>query len=250
MIVKAVKTKRVVAGDDLYGLIAKYVPELGEHSILVVTSKIISLCEGRVVAKDNADSKKLIKDEADFVLPPEFDRQLQLTITRNTLIPASGIDRSNSSGDYVLWPSDPQKSANQIRTYLKNHYGLKEVGVLVTDSGAMPLRFGTIGVPIAFSGFAAQNDYTGQKDLFGFPLWAGKSNIAGGLAAAAVAVMGEGAEQTPLAVISEVDFVQFQDSDPSQEEIDGFSIPYTKEGLFAPFFDSINWQPGGRQKRG
>jgi len=169
---------------------------------------------------------------------------IPLTIKGNTLIPAAGIDASNSAGQYVLWPNDPQASANQICKYLKERSALARVGVLITDSSAMPLHFGTLGVPIAYSGFWPFRNYPGQKDLFDFPLNAGKTNLAGGLAAAAVAVLGEGTEQTPLAIISEVPSIKFSETDPSAEELAAFFIEMSSDKLFSPFFKNLDWQKG------
>jgi F420-0:gamma-glutamyl ligase len=100
---------------------------------------------------------------------------------------------------------------------------------------------------MAHSGFNALHDYIGQPDLFDKPFAVSMASISGGLAAAAVLTMGEGTEQTPLAVISDVDFVQFQQRDPNQEELAMLKIPI-EEDLFGPFLHnpSIDWQPGRR----
>ena len=66
---------------------------------------------------------------------------------------------------------------------------------------------------LAYSGFRALNDYVGRPDLFGRPFTVSQADVAGGLAAATVLQMGEGAEQTPIAVLTELPFVQFQDRD-------------------------------------
>lgn len=252
MIVRSLKTQKITAGSrTIYEILDSSLPQLKEKSILVITSKIIALCQGRVVSIDGKPKDELIRQEADFVLPEELtDEYIQLTITNNTLIPASGIDQSNSEGNYVLWPQDVQKTANEIRAHLKKRFDLNEVGIMITDSSAMPLRFGTMGIPIAYSGFSPFKNYTGQKDLFGYPLQAGRANLAGGLAAAAVVVMGEGAEQTPLAIVSDVEFIEFKDADPDKEELEKFFVPHNKDRMFAPFFKGIAWQPGGRRSGG
>lgn len=161
------------------------------------------------------------------------------------MIPAAGIDESNGNGNYILWPKRPQKTANQIRNYLHKRFSLKQVGVIITDSTSTPLRYGTAGIAIAHSGFLAVNDYRGKPDLFGRRLKISTANIAGNLAAASVAVMGEGAESTPLAVIKDVPFVQFQDRNPTEEELAATYVPI-KEDLFAPFLNAVQWQKGSR----
>jgi len=125
-------------------------------------------------------------------------------------MPSAGIDESNSNGFYILHPKDLQETANKIRIYLCKRFKLKNVGVLITDSKTTPLRWGTTGVALAHSGFLALNDYIDTPDIFGRKLKVTKVNISDGLAAAAVLVIGEGREQTPLAIISETASVKFQ----------------------------------------
>ncbi|HVS78882.1 MAG TPA: coenzyme F420-0:L-glutamate ligase [Candidatus Saccharimonadales bacterium] len=247
MILRAVKTDKIVQGRDLTEILDRFLPDLSENTVVVITSKVVSICEGRLVPRRSVAEDELIKQEADYVLPENMlSKYIPLTIKDNTLIPAAGIDRSNSSGDYVLWPQNSQKTANEVRSYLKRRFKPHNIGVIITDSSAIPLRFGTIGVPLAYSGFSPFKDYKGQKDLFGFPLMAGRANIAGALAAAAVAVMGEGTEQTPITLISDVPFVEFRDSNPAPDELQEYFVPPDKDRLFEPFFKSAPWQRSDR----
>src|SRR5690606_20031964 len=117
-----------------------------------------------------------------------------------------------------------QQTCNQIREYLCRRFTIRTAGVIITDSTCQPLRTGTTGICLAHSGFAALNDYVGQPDLFDRPMRVTQASISGGLAAAAVLCMGEGAESTPLAVISDVDFVSFQPRNPTQEELKSLRI--------------------------
>jgi F420-0:gamma-glutamyl ligase len=188
---------------------------------------------------------KLVRSEADYYLPDEEIKPgFSFTIARNTLIPMAGIDESNGNGYYVLWPENPQKSANEIRKYLRDKFGLQNIGVVITDSTCMPMRWGVVGIALSYSGFRALNDYTKKKDLFGRTFEVSQAGVASGLAASAVAAMGEGAEQTPLAVISDVPFVQFQDKDPTQKELELFYLKDKDEDLFAPFLNAVKWQKG------
>lgn len=249
MVIKAIKTRKVLPGSgSLFELLDKSIKELSERSIVVVTSKVISLCEGRVVPAEGTDKEELIKQESDYYVPREIGKWgYNFTITHNTLISAAGIDESNGGGDYILWPEDPQKSANAIRAYLKKRFGLKSIGVIVIDSSMFAMRYGTLCIPIGHSGFLATQDYRGKPDLFGRPFKVSISSVAGGLAAAAGVVMGEGTEQTPIAIIEDVPFVQFQNRDPSPEELKRFYIPAKDDDLFAPFLNSVKWVAGGRK---
>ena len=216
-----------------------------EDSVLAVTSKIISLCEGRVIKIGEVDKDELIKREAEFFLPRKLSRyKIIFAIKNGILAPSAGIDESNADGYYVLWPRDPQKTANEIRKYLKKKFRLKKVGVIITDSKTTPLRWGTSGVAIAHSGFAALKDYIGTSDVFGRKLKMTKANIMDALAATAVLVMGEGAEQTPLAIIEDLPFVKFKSSDPSKSELRDLKIELDDD-LYAPMLKAVKWRKGG-----
>lgn len=248
MLVVPVKTQLVEAGKiSLEQLFDESLGSLGENSVLAVTSKIISLCENRVIKGSEKDKLKLVKQEADYYLSKTISQyNYMFTISQRTLIANSGIDESNVGGGLLLWPKNVRESANSIRNYLKRRFGLKKVGVIITDSSVYPMRWGTVVIPIAHSGFAAKEDYRGKPDLFGRPFKVSTSSIAGGLAAAAGVVMGEGTEQTPIAVISDVPFVKFQDRNPTKKELDEFYIPLLKDDLFAPFLQAVKWRKGDR----
>lgn len=243
-----VKTEKITAGSiSINDLLDKYVKKLENGDIIAITSKVVALCENRVVAKDSVDKEELIVREADYYLPSKISQYgYHFTFTKRTLVSASGIDESNSGGDwYVLWPKDPQASANTIREYLKHKFGLKKLGVIITDSACMPARYGTLVIPIGHSGFLAVNNYIGQPDLFGRPFKVSRSSVAGGLAAGAGLVMGEGTEQTPIVVIKDIPFVQFQDRNPTQAELDDFYLKAFEDDLFSPFLNNVEWKKGG-----
>lgn len=155
----------------------------------------------------------------------------------------AGIDESNADSQYVLWPKDAQATANRTRHYLAKKFNLQKVGVIITDSTCQPLRRGTSGIALAHSGFRALRDYVGTEDLFGRPYKVTQANISGGLAAAAVFVMGEGNEQTPICIISDLGNVEFQPADPTAEELHVLRIDM-HEDLFAPFLESVTWEKG------
>lgn len=226
---------------DLFSLLDRYVKAVAERSILVITSKIVSLSEGRVVNKD-IEKQSLIEKEADLFLPPEENKYgITMTIKRDVLIPAAGIDESNADGQYVLWPSDPQKTANAVRAHLVKRFSLKYAGVIITDSKTTPLRWGTTGVALAHSGFLGVNNYIGTPDLFGKKFEVTKVNVRDGLAASAVLIMGEAREQTPLAIIFDVPFVVFQDRDPTKEELKNLRISLD-EDVYGPILKRAPWK--------
>jgi len=230
-------------------LVAESLPNLQENSVIVVSSKIVALCQNNVVDKATITKSDLIKQEADFYTPDSFNTYgFNFTILNNTFIPSAGIDESNADGYFVLWPKDPQRAANELRAFMRQHFNLKNVGVIITDSTSMPpMRSGTIGIMLAHSGFAAVKQLVGTEDLFGRNFQVATSAIGSGLAAAANVVMGEGTEQTPLAIISDIPFVTFQAADPTPQELEAVYIR-PEIDLYAPFIQSAPWQKGGGGK--
>jgi F420-0:gamma-glutamyl ligase len=107
-----------------------------------------------------------------------------------------------------------------------------------------PMRRGTVGVMIGYSGFCATNSLIGKSDLFGRDFQVSRQSVSGGLVAAANLVMGEGTEQTPIAIVYDVPFVKFQDRDPTPDEIAENFIPL-EEDLYGPFLKLVPWQKGG-----
>jgi len=228
-------------------LLDNALPRLHEGSILVVTSKVVSLCEGRVVPIEATTREALIAQESSQYLSAEVSAYgHHFTITHDTLIASAGIDVSNAGGYFVLWPADPQKTANEIRAHLRARFGIKDFGVIITDSTSQPMRLGTVGIALASSGFKAINSYIGKPDLFGQPFHANRANIAGGLAAAAVVMMGEGSEGTPLCLLSDLQLVEFQDADPTSDELAALRTTIDTD-LFAPFLSGVTWQAGKQQ---
>lgn len=247
MKITAVKTHKITISDqDILKIINQYIKELKDGSIVAITSKIVALAEGRVVATDQADKEALIAQEAEYFLPRSSSKYgVSLTITGGQLVATAGIDESNANGYFVLWPEDAQKTANIIRKYLQNKFQLKNIGVIITDSKTTPLRWGVTGTAIAYSGFKPLNDLIGTPDLFGRELKMTKVNILDGLAAAAVLLMGEGTEQTPLAIIEDTNFVEFTDENPSVKELESLKINI-EDDIYAPLLTKVDWQKGDK----
>lgn len=247
MKITPIETRLVRANEHtLNQLITESGIVLKEKSIIAISSKIVALCQNRVVDKTTMTKSDLIKREAGFYTPESFNRYgFHFTITNNTFISSAGIDESNGDGYFVLWPKQPQRVANELRAFLSRHFNLKDVGVIITDSTSMPpMRLGTIGIMLAHSGFSAVNQLVGEEDLFGRPFMIEKAAIGSGLAAAANVVMGEGAEQTPLAIISDIPFVKFQRRNPTEFELKLVYIS-PDDDLYAPFIQAAPWRKGG-----
>jgi len=250
MKIDPIKTKRVTAKDrSIFQILDESITALEDGSIVAITSKIISICEGRVKHKNSVDKDDLIINESDRYISKNLSKYgFYFTITNNRLIPTAGIDESNGNGYYVLWPKNPQSTANKIREHLAKKHNLKRLGVVITDSTCQPLTWGTTGIAIAHSGFCALKNYIGTKDLFYRKLKVTQANISGGIASAAVLAMGEGAEQTPICIVSDAPFIKFQDRNPTVKELSSLAID-PAEDLFAPFIMAVKWKTGRNETR-
>ena len=249
MKVTAHKTNKITAGENLYKILDDYLPKLEERTVVAITSKIISICQGDIIKNDGTvDKETLIKEQADWYF---IDDNLKMfgtvipTITNGILIANAGIDESNADGYFVLWPKHIDQTTEEIWKYLRKKHNIKNLGIVVTDSRLFPLRYGTIGVGVSWCGFKATQDYRGEPDIFGKPLVMTQKNIFDTLSVAAVAIMGEGNEQTPLTTITDIPFVAFQDHPTTQEERDLIKIEKEKD-IYGKLLTSVAWEKGGK----
>lgn len=250
MIVTPYKTKAVIAGDSLFTILDDCLPTLSDGDIVMVTSKIISICEGAIIRNDGSINKhELIKQEADCWLDVPISQTYDVTITMKggKLVANAGIDESNGNGYFILWPREPFISASKIWNYLRNKRHVQKLGVVITDSHIMPLQWGTRGRAIAWCGIKPLKNYIDTPDIFGKHLHSTKASIIDGLSAAAVTVMGEGNEQTPLTVIKNVPFVTFLKRPPTKSEIEALTIK-PSDDIYAPLLTSVEWKKSGTIK--
>lgn len=197
-----IKTRKFTPPQDqgqLFSLLDEYLPKLKEKDIVVITSKIVAIHQGRTIkAKSLTQKIQLIKDEADAYFP---NQPHGLTLKNMTLTPYAGIDRSNANGHYTLWPNKPHQTAKEIRQYLLHQHHLQNLGIIIIDSFCLPLRWGHMGISIGYWGFHPNHSYNGQPDIFGHKIIQGNSNLVDALSAFSGALIGEGAEQTPLLLV-------------------------------------------------
>lgn len=233
--------------DDLLNAIQQAISKLPEQSILAITSKVVSIGQGRCVSRDDvADKDALIIQEADKYLPRDSVPQKWIlhTIKHNIFIPTAGIDASNGDGYYILWPTDPMREARTIWTWLRKTYKVKNIGVVITDSHSVPLRRGTVGIALAYYGFNPLRDYRRAKDLFNRPFRATQANLTDGIAAAAVLAMGEGSECTPLTLITDIPHIKFRTTPyQSRKPYSNWEVNW-KEDIYRPFFGATPWKKG------
>ncbi len=192
-----------VPGDDAAALIGDALADpLLDGDVLVVTHKLISKAEGRIVVLDDdgPDAHRfLVEEEAVRILRRRG--QMVITQTRHGFICANaGVDRSNAGpGRAVLLPEDPDRSANRIRLRLQQRFGV-ELAVVVTDTFGRAWRRGLVDVAIGVAGMEPINDLRGTTDTFGKTLEVSEVAIVDEIAAAADLVMGK-ATGIPAAIV-------------------------------------------------
>ena len=197
----------VQSGDVLAELVAAACgAQLRPGDVVVVTQKVVSKAEGRLVPVDPADPmahKPLVEAEAVRILRRRGD--LIMTETRHGFVCAnSGVDLSNvQRGWAALLPVDPDRSARRIRDGLRGRLGV-EVAVLVSDTFGRAWRRGSTDVAIGVAGLAGLVDLRGTSDALGRELQVTEVCVADEVAAAAELVMGK-ARAVPVAIVRGLD---------------------------------------------
>ncbi|MCL1599039.1 MAG: coenzyme F420-0:L-glutamate ligase [Actinomycetia bacterium] len=191
-------------GDDLVGLILIAVDRCGltlmANDVVVVTHKVVSKQEGRLVEIPTQDAyRALVEDESVSILRKRGD--LVIARTRHGFICANAaVDRSNVADGYaLLLPVDPDRSAHRIRTLISRSTGV-DVGVVITDTFGRPWRRGLVDVAIGVSGVTPILDLVGTTDTHGNVLNVTQVAVVDEIAAAADLVMGK-ATSIPVAIV-------------------------------------------------
>lgn len=248
MEIHSYQTPLIRPGDNVAQLVTQVLSTVAERSIMVVASKIVASAENRFVPKTTGNREEkhaLVRQEAEWYTEPHSSKyDLMLTVKRNVLFVNAGLDESNADGRYLLWPADPQAAVNELWSSWRRHYHLNELGVVLSDSTSMMLNWGIIGRAIAHCGFNPLRSYIGKPDLFGRPMKMEQVNVAQCVTAAAVLEMGEGAEQTPLAVVSNLPSdLEFHDHPPTEAELKKLHIKL-EDDAFAPILTKAQWKKG------
>jgi coenzyme F420-0:L-glutamate ligase/coenzyme F420-1:gamma-L-glutamate ligase len=214
----------VMPGDDLAEIIQEALPRLGivlqEGDILVLTQKIVSKAQGRLVnlaaVEPSRGAHELAaqteKDPRVVELMMRESKEILRTRPGTVIVEHrlgfvcanAGIDHSNVAGEagpdeewVLLLPEDPDAAAAEIRQRLEVAAGVR-LGVMIIDSHGRAWRLGTVGLAIGLSGLPGLVDLRGRVDLFGYTLRITQVGVADELAAAASLVMGQAAEGTPV----------------------------------------------------
>jgi coenzyme F420-0:L-glutamate ligase/coenzyme F420-1:gamma-L-glutamate ligase len=187
-------------GDDLARIvsIALRPLDVADGDVVVVTQKVVSKAEGRLVPE--RDRAGAIEDETARVVAARDD--LVIAETRHGFVCANaGVDASNvGAGMLTLLPKDPDASAATLREAFRAHLGVERLGVIVTDTFGRPWREGLVDVAIGVAGLPATLDLRGTTDSGGRTLEATVVALADQVAAATGLVMGK-AEGVPAALV-------------------------------------------------
>ena len=212
-------------GDDLGRIIVEAAESqkvgIEDNDIIVVTQKIVSKAEGRLVdlkeiepsefAKELADRtdrdprhvEVILRDTSRIV---KMKRGILITETKHGFVSANaGVDRSNvEEGLVSLLPEDPDESARRIHDEIREITG-KETAVIITDTWGRPWRLGQVDFAIGLAGMSPFRDYRGETDMFGYTLSVTNIAVADELASAAELVKGK-LRGIPVVIIRGYDY--------------------------------------------
>ena len=215
-------------GDKLSYLIENDT-ELIDGDIVIIASTIVSKSEGRTAnlsdfnpspyaksiatnlekitgkPKDARFAQAIIDESSEIILDNPF---ILSRMNFGHICVNAGIDQSNIlSHDLLLLPSDPSKSAAQLKSQFSSN-----VSVIITDTCGRPFRYGQSGVAIGWAGISPQRDWRGKSDLYGHELEATIQCVVDELASAANLLMGEGSGGTPVVIVRGWNFGNFQEN--------------------------------------
>jgi coenzyme F420-0:L-glutamate ligase/coenzyme F420-1:gamma-L-glutamate ligase len=228
----------VAPGADLAKLIAATGVELADGDVLLVTSKVVSKAEGRLV---RADDREAAIDAETVRLVARRGRTRIVETRHGFVMAAAGVDASNTpAGTVLLLPEDSDASARRIRDGLRDALGVR-VGVLVTDTFGRPWREGLTDVAIGAAGVRVLEDLRGGQDTHGNELNATVTALADELAGAGDLVKGK-ASGLPVAVVRGLGSLVLSAPRPRVVDPDGISRPQDAENAA----DSDAADPGAR----
>lgn len=230
----------VKPGDDVARLICDDLDsegfELEDNDVLVVSQKIVSKADGllvdlasmkpgpkaRLLAKRTGKDARLVElilRDSSRVL--RADHQAIIVQRKDGFVCLNaGVDKSNVDGKatYSRLPENADSSAHKLRIRLEELSG-KQLGVIIADTFSRPFRVGQAEFALGVSGIEPIVDYRGQEDLFGYKLRFKFVGLGDEIAAAAELVMGQGTEQTPVAIVRGLPRFTRRESDGASKKL-------------------------------
>ncbi|MHA2036804.1 MAG: coenzyme F420-0:L-glutamate ligase [Promethearchaeota archaeon] len=235
----SLKLPLIKENDDLLRIIIENIREKGkslkEGDIIVIAEKVVATSQGRVVRLSDVTNisekaKELAKEyDMDVSFVELIIRESSMILGGMThvilakvndfLIANAGIDQSNAGeGRVVLLPKNLNKIVWDYWRDLRKEFGIRNLGVIISDSRVQPLRKGTIGIAIATAGFEPVEDLIGKPDLFNRPMEITMRAIADDLTSAAQFLLSEADQQTPVVIIRESN-VEFTENPKTTPEM-------------------------------
>lgn len=220
MLLIPIKTPIIKNKDDLIEILLKSMKnqkiKIENGDILIISSKVVALSQGRMVnfekikvskkAKELAKKYNLEEGFCELVLR-EADKILGgvyraiLTLKNNILIANAGIDHSNAPPKHaILLPKNLQRTAKEVRKEIEKRTK-KKIGMIICDSRCQPLRLGSVGIALSTSGILLVEDVRGKKDIFGNEMLITRKANADNLCCASLVLMGETDERIPAVLV-------------------------------------------------
>jgi coenzyme F420-0:L-glutamate ligase len=233
-----IPTKIIRQGDNLVDVILEALSnqglEIEDKDLLAIASKAVAVAQKRLVRLSSIKpSEKAMRLAEKYELEPSFVEvvlreaekvyggvtKALLTLKHNTLVANAGVDRKNAPEGYaMLWPLNPFKSAEEIRREILAKTG-KHVGMLIVDSGIVPLRMGTTALAIGIAGFEPIRDCRVERDLYSKRVYITRHALADDLASAAHLIMGETTARIPAVLIRNAPVTFCEEFDPTSMTI-------------------------------
>lgn len=231
MLITPIKTRLFLAKENLADFIVQHIPIVPEGAVLVVTTKIVSLAEGRNTSiSDPGALLALMKQESELAVETPYT---WMTVRQGMAMARAGFDQAGN--DVLLLPKDCFASAAKLRNELCHRYQVKNLAVVLSDSRTLPLRKGSVGVCMGYAGLEPLKDYGQTRDMMGGYFRQRLANVVDALATAAVHTMGESDQMQPLAMITDAD-ITFTDKPASPADIQ----IALKDDLYGPLFNASN----------
>jgi len=206
--------------DDLFAVLDESLKDVRDGDVVVVTSKVVAIHQGRCIKNDGSiDKKELAKKEADMYLLSEPPGEWGFFVKEHAILANAGIDESNADGYFILLPERPSDSAREIRDFLMRKFKLSRLGVVISDSHSIPFHTGTMGVAIGLWGFHPLKRFIGEPDLFGRPFKFTRVDAVDSLAVVGTFAMGETNEQTPICIVRGAPHMVYTDKSTVEEMV-------------------------------
>ncbi len=219
--------REIVKGDSISEAVVEAIKSSGvslrDGDIIVVTHKVVSKSEGRVVDLNSVNpSEKALEIAGETGKDPRLVELILreskeilkisgghiIALTKHGIVCANaGIDKSNAGGEsyVVLLPEDPDRSAREIRDRVMKEFGVR-VAVVISDTYGRPFREGMVNQAIGFAGVNPYRNYIGKPDRDGYVMRVTKIAIVDEVAGAAELVIGQATENTPFAIVRGIDY--------------------------------------------